>query len=105
MGRCPPAWSSVTAATSAPASAPIISSSARWPTTTPTEIGKAGPRGLNHAVFGERNGRAKLTVDQVREIRRLRADHGVSLLHLGQRFGVSKSAVSTIIRGERWAQV
>lgn len=50
--------------------------------------------------FGERNGKSKLTVDQVREMRRQRG--AVSQRLLAARFGIDQSTVSDIQRGKRW---
>lgn len=50
---------------------------------------------------GARNGRAKLTAEQVQEIRR-RAAAGETQRDLAAVFGVSKSQIGNIARGERW---
>jgi hypothetical protein len=52
---------------------------------------------------GERNPRAKLTADDVREIRRLKGRIDQSAL--GARFGVTKSTVSLIQLGRTWRSV
>lgn len=63
--------------------------------------------GLNMAkhperrAWGERQGSAKLTAEQVKEIRAL-SKLGLSQRHLGRRFGVGKTAIGEIIRGETW---
>jgi hypothetical protein len=57
-------------------------------------LGKKGADGHN----------AKLTDDDVREIRRLSA-LGLSTRKIGHRFGVSKFPVSEILRGKTWAHV
>lgn len=44
----------------------------------------------------------KLTQEQVREIRRL-AIEGASLRELGRKFGVHRTSVRSIVRGESWA--
>lgn len=49
---------------------------------------------------GERNGRSKLTEENVREIRRLSA--GLSQTQIAERFGVSRAAVSDVVSGRRW---
>ena len=64
-----------------------------------------GTYGDNHAdmvakgravyIRGERHGRAKLTDEQVAEIRRLRAV-GIGVVELGCRFGIDASQVSRI---------
>jgi hypothetical protein len=53
---------------------------------------------------GERNGRAKLTDDDVREIRRLHLI-GLSTRNIASMFPVSKSMVAYICRGDSWANV
>lgn len=53
---------------------------------------------------GERNGRAVLTDEQVREIRRRKAE-GALLRELAPEFGVSMRMVSKIARREAWAHV
>jgi hypothetical protein len=52
---------------------------------------------------GEGNGRSKLTLAQVAEIRTRYAAGGVSQQALGDEFGVSQFAVSQIVRGKRYA--
>ncbi len=51
---------------------------------------------------GEKNPAAKLTQERVEEIRRARADEGLSYSQLVARFGVSKSQVARIVKGESW---
>lgn len=57
---------------------------------------------MNLRRTGEEHPNAKLTAAQVREIRRLRAE-GASHAWLGERFGVSRTAVSNLLRGYTWA--
>lgn len=52
---------------------------------------------------GERHGLAKLTENDVREIRRLYAAGGQSYARLAARFGVQDAAVRRILVGETWA--
>lgn len=52
---------------------------------------------------GEGNGRSKLTLAQVAEIRTRYAAGGISQQALGDEFGVSQFAVSQIVRGKRYA--
>jgi len=52
--------------------------------------------------MGEANGSAKLTAEQVREIRRLRGT--VNQRAIAARFGVGKTIVGAIQRGENWAR-
>lgn len=57
---------------------------------------------LRHGVRnrGVRQGHAKLTADDVREIRRLRDQ--MTQKAIGERFGVSDSTVRQIFRGKNW---
>lgn len=55
------------------------------------------------ALHGEESPRAKLTADQVREIRSLKGT--LTNRQIGARFGVSKVQVGFILRGERWAHI
>lgn len=54
---------------------------------------------------GERHHEARLTVDNVQEIRRLHLQDGVSKKELGERFGVSRWHVNNIICKKKWAHV
>jgi DNA invertase Pin-like site-specific DNA recombinase len=51
--------------------------------------------------FGEKNGRAKLTEEDIRQIRALK-DQGVTQRKLAAQFGVGQSQMSRIVRGEQW---
>lgn len=51
---------------------------------------------------GERNGRAKLTVAEVDEIKRRYAAGGTSLRRLAGEFGVNFTSISLIVRGKTW---
>jgi hypothetical protein len=64
------------------------------------------PEGLEHmgGPKGERAPFAKLTADQVREIR-LRVDAGEMQTSLAKDFGVSKSAINLIIKRKSWAHI
>lgn len=53
---------------------------------------------------GERHGRAKLTAEAVREIRRARRA-GDSLWALATRYGVSQSAISRAASGHTWSHL
>ena len=53
---------------------------------------------------GALNPGAKLTADQVHEIRRLR-DAGLTLAEIAPRFGISDRSVSDIARGRRWGHL
>jgi hypothetical protein len=54
---------------------------------------------------GERQGRAKLTADNVRQIRALYAEGGISQETLGAMFGVSQVHISRVLRGDSWLHV
>ena len=53
---------------------------------------------------GERHHNAKLTADEVQEMRALRSE-GWLLSDLAARYGVTKSNVSYILRGKGWKTV
>lgn len=54
-------------------------------------------------VHGENVCTAKLTLDQVREIRRTYATGQVTQVALAARFGIGQPHISTIVRGRAWA--
>lgn len=54
-------------------------------------------------AFGEKSPHAKLTEDQVREIRAMAGQMPQRLI--ADRFGIKQMQVSRIIRGERWRHV
>lgn len=69
------------------------------------------PRGTTHwvhrhpkAVQGERNGRSVLTVETVREIRRLYAS-GVKRSQLVQQFGICRASIYRITTNQQWKNV
>lgn len=51
--------------------------------------------------FGYRSNKTPLTIEDVQTIRALRAQ-GVTCADIGRRFGIYRSSVSRIVRGERW---
>jgi DNA invertase Pin-like site-specific DNA recombinase len=53
---------------------------------------------------GERKGNAKLNTENVREIRRLRAD-GMTQREIAERFGITNSAVWGVLSGRTWYHV
>jgi hypothetical protein len=59
----------------------------------------------NRHAFGERHGRAVLTEEKVREIRRLHRDYGVDCAELGRLYGVHKATLSAVVNGKTWKQV
>ena len=56
----------------------------------------------DHPCSGERVWSAKLTEDQVREIRTRYAESGISQYELGREFGVAQTTVSAIVRFVNW---
>lgn len=62
----------------------------------------AGERGRR--AKGERAGKAKLTWDQVREIRHLYETRGHTQRQLGDMMGVHQSVVGRVVRGETWSE-
>jgi len=72
----------------------------------PPEIRARGERNGQHThpertARGERAARAKLTTEQVREIRRLFAG-GATQADLSRRFSVGPSTISAIVLGRSW---
>lgn len=55
--------------------------------------------------MGENNFRAVLNPDLVREIRRLKKNHGLGYVAIGRMLGVSKWAARQVIRGKTWKHV
>ena len=70
---------------------------------TPAENGADTVR-HGMSTRGEKNPMAKLTADDVREIRRLR-DGGMMLKDIGARFGVQESTVCRIAKRAEWSHV
>jgi hypothetical protein len=60
--------------------------------------------GRHHGAHGEQSHLAKLTLPDVRAIRRAYAAGGVSQSALGAQYGVSQTQVGRIVRGVRWAR-
>lgn len=54
---------------------------------------------------GERQGRSKLTAEEVMEIRARHRAGGVSMAKLGREYGVTTSAVHLIVHGVNWAHL
>lgn len=61
-------------------------------------------KGRGNQAKGESNGYAKLTEENVIEIRRLRED-GLILRVIAEQFGITEAAVSSIARRKTWAHV
>ena len=58
-----------------------------------------------HYARGEDNNKAKLTADQVRELRRLYVPHQYGSTKLARQFGISPTAVKAILAGKAWGHV
>lgn len=56
-------------------------------------------------VVGERHYRAKLTAEQVSEMRALHALGGVTTVQLGKQFGITPQHVGKIVCGKKWRHV
>lgn len=54
---------------------------------------------------GEKNAMARLTAEQVKEMRRLYAQGGMTQKAIGKLFGVSPMTASRAIRGESWSHI
>jgi predicted DNA-binding protein (UPF0251 family) len=54
---------------------------------------------------GEQHGRSKLSEEEAKEIIRLRAEEGIRGIDLAERFGVSTSLVSMILKGKIWTHL
>lgn len=54
--------------------------------------------------WGERNGQAKLTASQVREIR-IGFQIGYSMNELGNMYGITRHAIGRIVRRQAWAHI
>lgn len=66
-------------------------------------IGNANPAHQHPEIRqGERNGRAKLTVDEVLDIRRRYAEEHISQTALGKDYGISQTVVSMIVLRKIW---
>ena len=55
-----------------------------------------------HNVF---DGRAKLTEDEVRQIRAEYIPRKMGFIRLGNKYGVSRVTVENIIKGKKWARI
>lgn len=61
-------------------------------------------KGRDRAAAGEDHGHAKLTWDQVDEMRRLHASGEWTHQALADKFGIGRRAVSRIVNNERWVR-
>jgi hypothetical protein len=62
-------------------------------------------KGRNTRLYGEHNGKAKLTRADVLAIRRMCRRGGVSQKTIAGRFGVSEATVSYVVNGGRWGKL
>lgn len=62
-------------------------------------------KGRNAKLYGERNGKAKLTRADVLAIRRMCRRGGVYQKTVAKQFGVSEATVSYVVHGERWRKL
>jgi hypothetical protein len=69
------------------------------------EVNWEDRRRHGNARAGVENHAAKLTSEQVREIRRLYATRTISQQALAKRFNVSRSAISSAFHGNTWREV
>lgn len=79
-----------------------VPSNLEW-TTFAENVQHAHRTGLVPAPKGEMNGRAILTCEQAREIRRRYADGDALQRELGKEFGVTQRTISNIVLGKQWA--
>ena len=59
-------------------------------------------KGRNNPAVGERGGFAKLTTEQVLEIRKVYSEGLENQTQLGTRFGVNKRTIQKIVNFQRW---
>lgn len=59
-------------------------------------------RGVSVPLHGERNPQSRLTAEQVREMRRIRAANGTSYRLLGEMFGVTTMTAHRAVTGRSW---
>lgn len=62
----------------------------------------SGMFGKGYLIAGEKNPAAKLTLAQVNEIRQRYKTGGISQRQLAKHFGVGKTIIGSIVRGEKW---
>lgn len=62
-------------------------------------------KGMQSPARGERQGKAKLTEQQVREIRRRHRTEGVGCRRMAKQYGVGQTAITKILRRETWEGV
>lgn len=62
-------------------------------------------KGRSRGAVGVRNGSARLSEDDVREIRRVYALGGVSIRQIARRHGVSFGTIQELLAGKAWRHV
>ena len=62
-------------------------------------------KGRHHTLYGENNGRSKLTNQQVLEIVYLYKNGNFTQRKLSRKFGVGVTAICDILNGNKWNQV
>jgi len=76
---------------------------------TPKENGldriRHGTVSHDHGMPGERNHKAKLTEDNVREIRKVYAAGGMSQREIGLLYSVGQDTISSIVRRGTWSHI
>ena len=70
-----------------------------------SELLSTGPNPRGRHNWGERNGRAKLTGDAVREIRRRYKEEDVTQKALADEYGVSPSIICHAIQRKTWKHI
>lgn len=55
--------------------------------------------------WGERNGQAKLTEQQVKEIREMYESQHLTMNELGNRYGVSRHQIGHIVKRRQWTGI
>lgn len=69
------------------------------------QINQADKVMKDRQAFGEKHGRSKLTVEQVKEIRRLHICEGVMGSEIARKFGMARSSIQSILDGTNWSRV
>jgi len=67
--------------------------------------GLHGVTGVDSPVKGENNGQAKLTVQQVKQIKELLRDTNLLQREIAEKFNTTQTRVSAISRGEDWSWI
>lgn len=74
--------------------------------TKPHRTARGDRNGMRtHPRIGELNSRAKLSAEQVREIRQLYGSGGLTQVALGRMYGVTDVMISCIVRHRNWTHV